>query len=163
MKYLFFALLLSVSIAVTAQVPEKLPATKEEFISSEKDFINAAKWLETTAIGTDMDTRMKVNAWVLAWLTNSPTVTVEVRSSILKAFDKNAQLSLVFMAAYGRYCLENNYSKEEVKCNTAGIKAVINCYNLGGAVKNDKGLNKVIEKDKEGKLEEWVKDAMKAK
>ena len=163
MKSLFIVLLLSISINSIAQAPEKLPGTKEEFVSSEKDFISAVKWLETTAIGKDMDARVKTNAWVLAWLTNSPTVTIEVRSSILKIFDKNPQLMLVFMGGYGRYCLENNYSKDDFKCNLAGIKAAISCYNLGGDVKKDKNLTKVIEKDGEGKLEEWLQDAMKAK
>ncbi|MEI9810930.1 MAG: hypothetical protein WDO16_25310 [Bacteroidota bacterium] len=62
-----------------------------------------------------------------------------------------------------RYSLENNYSKDDVKCNVSGIKAAIACYNLGGDIKNEKLLAKVIEKDKEGKLEEWVKDALESK
>ena len=164
MKKLFALLLLFVSLAALAQMPDKIPAlpeTKEQFISSEKDFIAAEKWLESTAIGTDAEKRKLVNAWVTAWVINSPTVTVEVRSSILKLFDKNPELNILFLAAYSRYCIENNYSTDQLKCNVAGIKAVINCYNLGGEVKNEKSLNKVIEKDKEGKLAEWVEDAMK--
>lgn len=52
---LFISLL--VSLNTTAQefiVPAGLPATKEEFVNTEKDMIAAAKWLESTAIGTDM-------------------------------------------------------------------------------------------------------------
>ncbi|MGG9963575.1 hypothetical protein [Ferruginibacter sp. SUN106] len=162
MKQLFIALLLLTTITVTAQVPA-LPTTKEEFVSSEKDFIAAEKWLETTAIGTDTDKRKQLDAWVTAWVINSPTVTVEVRASILKLFDKNSELTILFMAGYSRYCLENNYSKDELKCNVAGIRAAINCFNLGGDVKNNKNLTKVIEQEKEGKLEEWVAAAMKDK
>lgn len=143
--------------------PGDLPSTKEEFIKTEKDLINAAKWLENTPVGTQMDKRKRVNAYAIAWIINSPTVTVEVRSSILKLFDKNPQLNAVYLAGYARYCLENNYSKDQLKANMGGIKAVINCYNLGGDVKKDKTLTKVIEKDKEGKLEEWVQEAMDSK
>ncbi|MGC4099800.1 hypothetical protein [Ferruginibacter sp.] len=166
MKQLFFASLLLLSTAAMAQnapkVPE-LPATKEEFVKSEKDFISIAKWLESTAIGIEAGNRKLLNAWTMAWLTNSPTVTITVRASILKLFDKNPELMMVYMGGYARYCLENSYSKDELKCNIAGIKAAINCYNLGGEIKKDKALAKVIEKDGEGKLEEWVTDAMKAK
>ncbi len=166
MKHLLLLLFLLSNLFVAAQqiinVPA-LPSTNEEFINSEKDFITAAKWLETTAIGEQADTRKQLNTWVTAWLVNSPTVTVEIRSSILKLFDKNSDLTIVFMAAYGRYCIENNYSKEQIKSNAAGIKAAINCFNLGGNVKNNKSLSKVIEKDKEGKLEEWVEAAIKGK
>jgi hypothetical protein len=81
-------------------------------------------------------------------------------SGIMKGFDKNAQLLAVFMGGYARYCLQNNYSKDELKCNMAGIRAVINCYNLGGDLKKDKAILKIIDKDKDGKLEEWVQEAM---
>ena len=37
------------------------------------------------------------------------------------------------------------------------IQAAINCYNLGCDVKKNKDLNKVIDADKEGKPEDWVK------
>jgi hypothetical protein len=160
---LAFSLLLSLhTTAQDLQLP-KLPETKEEFINSEKDFITAEKWLETTPVGTNMDYRKLADAWVIAWLINSPTVTVGVRASIMKAFDKNKQLTGLFMAGYGRYCLENNYSKEELKGATAGLKAVFNCYLLGGDIKKDKGLEKLIEQDKDGKLEDWVKEAMAKK
>lgn len=166
MKQLIFACLLFLSTAAAAQnapaVPA-LPATKEAFISSEKDFLTVVKWLETTPLGTDAGNRKLLNAWTMAWLTNSPTVTVSVRASILKLFDKNPELMMVYMGGYARYCLENNYSKDELKSNVAGIKAAITCYNLGGDVKKEKALLKVIEKDSEGKLEEWVADAMKEK
>ena len=120
-----------VSAAQEFEIPGDLPSSKDEFIKSEKDMINGAKWLESTPVGTQMDKRLKVNGWVVAWITNSPTVTVEVRESILKLFDKNSHLMIVFMAGYSRYCVENNYSIDGLKVNTAGIKSAINCYNLG--------------------------------
>lgn len=164
-KLIMTVCLLLVLSTVKAQdiVLPELPSTKEQFASSEKDVIAAAKWLETTPIGTNMDQRTKVNAWVLAWLTNSPTVTIEVKDFVTKLFNKNPQLMLVWMAGYTRYVLENSYSKDEVKGNTAGLKSVIACYNLGGDVKKDKELTRIIDKDKEGKLEEWVKESLQAK
>ena len=114
-------------------------------------------------VGTDMDKRTKTNAWVLAWISGSPTVSIDVTSAFTKLFDKNAQLMLVWMAGYARYVLENNYSSDKVKAHTAGLKSVIACYNLGGDVKKDKSLTKVIDADKEGKLEDWVKNAVGSK
>lgn len=165
MKQLFSILFCSLLISLNAKAQDikisKLPENKDEFIKSEPDFINAVSWLENNQVGNDMEKRTLVNAYVIAWITNSPTVTVEVREKILKGFDKNAQLLAVFLGGYSKYCLQNNYSKDELKCNTAGMKAVINCYNLGGDLKKDKTLLKIIDQDKEGKLEDWVKDAMK--
>jgi hypothetical protein len=67
------------------------------------------------------------------------------------------------MAGYARYCLENNYSTDQLKANTAGIKSAINSYNLGGDVKKNKRLSAAIDADKDGKLEDWVKEAMNCK
>lgn len=158
-----FLLLSVVTAAQEFDVPANLPKTKDEFVKSEPDFIAAAKWLESTAVGAQADKRKKMNAWALQWVMNSPTVTVEVMSSLMKPFDKNPELSLLSMIGYTRYCLENNYSTDKLKCNTAGIKAALNCYNLGGDVKKDKAITKLLEADKEGKLEDWVKEAMKEK
>ena len=163
---LFTFLFLLSTLVINAQnfeVPADLPTNKEEFVKSEKDLIAASKWLENTAIGTDMEKRQDVNAWVLAWIINSPTVTIEVYSSFVKLFDKNPHLNAVWMAGYARYVLENSYSTDKVKAHTEGLKAVINCYNLGGDLKKDKALNKIIEANKEGKLEDWVIEAVKAK
>ena len=149
----------SVVIAQDFKVPE-LPTTKDEFVKSEKDFIAATKWLESTALSKDHAARKKVNAWVIVWITNSPTVTETMYAGIIKPFDKNPDLLAVFMAGYGRYILENNYDGDAFKGNLAGIKAVINCVNLGGDLKKDKNLTKLLDADKAGKLEDWVKEAM---
>ena len=152
----------SFATAQDFQPPENLPSTKDEFVKSEKDFIAAAKWLESTALGKETAARKKVSAWVIAWITNSPTVTETIYAGIIKPFDKNPDLLGVFMAGYARYVLENNYDGDAFKGNLAGIKAVINCANLGGDIKKDKNLTKLLDADKEGKLEEWVKEAMAA-
>jgi len=166
--YLRALLILSLFIAFGAnaqdfEVPSDLPSTKEEFANSEKDMIAAAKWLEATAMGSQMDKRIKVNAWVIGWIINSPSVTLEIHSDFVDLFDKNPHLNTVWMANYARYILENNYSKDQVQAHVAALRSVINCYNLGGDLKKDKSLAKLIEKDKEGKLEDWVKDALGSK
>lgn len=154
-----FAICISASLASLAQDYDiaTLPKTKEEFIKSEATFVAAAKWLERTPLGTDTDKRKKTAAWVTAWLINSPTVTVEMPGTLTKLFNKNPDLLIVFMAGYGRYCLETEYSTDKIKGTVAGLKSAINCYNLGGEVKKDKSLKNAIEADKNGTLSDWVK------
>ena len=68
---------------------------------------------------------------------------------------------IVYMGGFARYVLENKYSTDSLQANVAGVKSVIACYNLGGDLKKNKDLAKVIDVDKEGKLEDWVREAMK--
>jgi len=153
------------SFNTTAQdfdVPENVSLkTKDDFVKTEKDIINASKWLEATQLGKEMDKRTKVNAFVLMWISDSPTITVEISKLCTDLSDKNPHLLGVFLASYCRYVLENNYSKDKLKGYTAGIKGMVNCYNLGGDIKKNKLLEKAVAADKEGKLEEWVKENMK--
>lgn len=150
-----------ISAAQDFEVPANLPKTKDEFVRSEPDFIAAAKWLESNPIGTQELKRRNMNRWVIAWLTKSPTVTVAIKSFVGKLYYKNVQLLMMFMAGYSRYCLENNYSSDQLKANTAGVKSVITCFNLDGDVKKNKTLPAAIVADKEGKLEDWEREAMK--
>ena len=164
MKRIFFLLFLFTSFISKThsqefQVPENVTLnTKEDYVNSEKDVINAAKWLEATQLGKETDKRVKVNAFVLMWLTGSPTVTVELNKFCTDLTDRNPHLLGVFLASYARYALENNYSKDKLKGNTAAIKGMINCYNLGGDAKKNKLLDKAVAADKNGKLEDWVKE-----
>lgn len=171
MKHIFFLLLLVVAFGIASkthaqefQVPENVTLnTKEDYVTTEKDVISASKWLEATPLGKEMDKRVKVNAFVLMWLTGSSTVTVEVNKLSTDLTDKNPHLLGVFLASYARYALENNYSKDQLKGYTAGIKGMINCYKLGGEAKKNKLLDKAVAADKNGKLEEWVKENMNRK
>lgn len=156
------ALLFNLTIAAQdMEVPAKLPVTKEEFIQSEKEFIMAAQWLENTPLGTTPDKRKLMNAWILKWIINSPLITVELTEPMLKPFKKNPDLMIVFMAGYARFCLENSYSNDELKCTVAGMKSAVNCYNLGGILKKDGEMADLAEDAEKGKLEEWIKEEMK--
>lgn len=156
------SLLLSyVSNAQDFELPKNIDVNSNEGLQKhEADIINAAGWLESTSIRNEDQKRTQVNAFVLTWLTNTHKVTFTGRSSVLKLFDKNANLIGVFMASYARYCLQNNYSKDELKANVAAMQSVIKCYNLGGDIKKDKDLLKVIEVDKKGELEDYIKKRM---
>lgn len=89
----------------------------------------------------------------MEWLSKSPTVSIQIDADLLnKLFDNNGQLNMVFMANYGRYILENNYSKDKLKGYTAGIKSAINNYALGGDIKKNKFLSKLLMQTKK---ESW--------
>ncbi len=163
---LFLGMAIFTSISVIAQdidIPKKLPSTAKETQKTESDFVAIAKWLENTTVDTTIPKRRMANAWTLAWVTNSPKVTIEIGSMVVNSFDKNANLMFVFIAGYTRYCLENNYSTDKLKANVAGMKSVIDCYKLGGQVIATDPINAIINADKDGKLEEWVMNAMKEK
>jgi hypothetical protein len=118
--------------------------------------------LESTPVDTTSKKRMLMNAWALAWIINCPYLKMEINEPFMDLVNKNPHLMFVGIANFVKYCLENNYKPDNIMAYTAAIKAVINCYILGGQLRADDDLTKAIEADKEGKLKEWVREAMKS-
>lgn len=161
---------LLLSVIVAAQdpsvkdfdVPKKNPKSEKEFKKSEADLLKAVLWLETTPLDTNSLQRTKMNAWVLMWMSDCPYITFSIDANLSTLlFDKNADLMLVWLGGIARQCVQNDNKFDPLKANTAGVKAAINCYSLGGQIIADEDLDKAIAADKEGKLEEWVKGVMK--
>ena len=139
-----------------------LPTTKEEFIASEKKVLATIDWLEVAPFEKEDDKRNKEKVVLLAWITNSPTVTLEINANVLTFNKKNPDLMLTFMGGWTKFCLQNNYSTDNVKGSFAGIKSIIKVYkNL--SLKKDKEVEKLIVMDDKGELENWVKSKMKEK
>ncbi len=161
MKYLkitITAFLLSLNFVLMAQESQllnELPETQEEFIASEKNVLGTINWLENTPINEQEDKHKAQYALFVAWLTNSPTVSVEVNANILTFTNKNSELLIFFMAGWTKYSLENNYSEDVVQGNLAGIHSAIDIFKTGG-FKKDKKMQKLIELDDKDELERWV-------
>lgn len=151
------------SFAQTGELLSELPETKEEFVASEKKVIATINWLEDTPLDQDAEKRKIQYALLVAWLTNSPTVTIEVNSNILTFVKKNSDLLIIFMGGWAKYCLENNYSIDKVKANIAGIKSAIKVYKKDIGIKKDKAMEKIIELDDKGELETWVTEQLAKK
>lgn len=137
----------------------KLPSTKEEFAASEKNVIATIDWLEKTPFNTEENKRKNQQALLFTWLSNSPTVTVELDENIVTFMKKNPDLLITFMGGWTKYCLQNNYSKDKVQGSIEGIKSVIRVYK-SQTLKKDKEVEKYIALEEKGELENWVKSTL---
>lgn len=137
----------------------EVPKTKDEFIASEKNVVATIDWLETTPFNQEENKRLKQKALLMVWITDSPTVTLEINAAILTFTKKNPDLLLTFMGGWTKYSLLNNYSTDQIQGNLAGLKSVIRVYkNL--SLKKDKEVEKLIELDNKGELENWVNEKL---
>ena len=151
-----------VTIAQESKLLSELPETKEQFIASEENVLATINWLDNTPITEEEAKHKEQYALLLAWLTNSPTVTIKMNANILDFTKKNNELLIFFMSGWTKYALENNYSKDVVQGSLAGIRSAINIYNKGG-LKKDKRMQKLVDLDANGGLEEWVSDQLSKK
>ena len=162
-RILFVAsLLISKQECFAQELLSELPSTREEFIASEKKVLATIDWLEATPFDEQVETRNTQKALLIAWLTNSPTVTLQVDADVLKFTRKNPDLLVIFMGGWTRHALQNNYSADNVQDSLAGIKSAIQVYK-NFSLKKDKEMDKLIELDSRGELENWVKEKMTKK
>ena len=154
--FAFAVVIYSSSFAQDEGLLETIPETKQEFIESEKKLLATINWLENTALDQEETKHKKQYALLTAWIINSPTVTIEVNNRILTFTKKNSQLLIFFMAGWTKYCLQNNYSADLTKGNVAGIRSAIGIYKKGVGLKLDKEMQKLIDLDEKGELENWV-------
>ena len=125
------------SLIHAQELLDELPTTKEAFIASEKKVLGTIDWLENTAVNQEEEKRKQQNAILVAWITNSPTVTLEISANVLTFTKKNPELLILFMGGWTKYSLQNNYSSDPVLGSTAGIKSAIKVYKTG-LLKKDK-------------------------
>jgi hypothetical protein len=140
----------------------QIPTSKEEFVATEKKVIATIEWLEATPFDKEEDKRAIQKSLLVAWITNSPTVTLEINADILTFTKKNPDLLLTFMGGWTKFSLQNNYSNDNLQGSLAGIKSAIKVYkNL--LLKKDKEMEKLIELENKGELENWIKEKIRKK
>jgi hypothetical protein len=163
---LLIALLYMILPVARAQDDFEVPqdyvlVAKEDYAKYEKDIIAAAKWLEATPLNKQAPKRREVSAFVAKWVMGSPTVTIDLNSTIFDFNKKNEGFMVLFMAASSRYVLENNYSADKKAMYRFAMRSLIKVYNSGQGISKDKQMEKAVKADEEGKLDEWIASKLK--
>lgn len=161
---LLIAGLLTFSIGAAAQADSllhnPLPKTKEEFTASEPKVISTVNYLESTPIDKQGEAWKAQAALLVAWLTNSPEVTIELDAKTTRIGQRNPELLIVFMGGWTRYVLQNGYSRDRVQGTVAGLRSAIRAYKMGNGFKKDKEMEKLIKLDEGNGLEGWVMEQL---
>jgi len=152
----FFALT-KFAVAQTYDVPKDYQLkVKEDYAKYEAEVINTVDWLQQTSWDDDQDKRKEANAFLMAWITGSPNVTITIGSPLMKLVNKNPDLLMTFMGGYTKYCLQHRDTLDAHAANVAGLKALLSKYQTEKNHKKDSAVEKLIKVDQDGKLEEWA-------
>jgi hypothetical protein len=155
---LMFTILTSSLIAQEFEVPNNYVfTTKDDFAKYEGDILKGIDWLLKTPINIQPEKRKDVNAFVMAWLTGSPTVSVEIKPEIVSFMKPNADLLMIFMCGWTKYSLETREYNNKIMGNQKGVEAVIEFYLKNKEhLKKDNNVEKYIKLKEKGKLEEYI-------
>jgi hypothetical protein len=140
-------------------VPENVKFDNmEDYAAYEPQVKETINWLLATSLGKEPNKRTEANAFLMMWLTGTPNVSVNMNADILPFIKKSPELLFPFIAGCIKYSLENNYSKDDVLLNKAGIETIIAFYrNNRGYLKKDDSIEKYEKLAEKGKLEEDIR------
>ncbi len=152
--------LLFVSTNLLAQnvgIPSDLKLENaEDYKKTEQLVLNSTEWLLKTPLSENPNKRKDINAFLMKWMSGSPTVSIELVSGIVPLDCADCLMS--FMSGWTKYSLENDYSKDKVECAVAGAENSIEFYkkNKSELGKNS-DMEKLMKQQKKGKLKKYIK------
>lgn len=140
--------------------------SREDYLKYEKDVMSCIDWLENTYIDKDVEKRKAAEKFLLMWIVGAPTIKIEIDMNIANFWEKNIVLSFIYMGGWTKLQLQNpNLKTDLVKGNAAAIRSAIKVYtmNKDHGIVFDENIEKYIQMEKNGSLEKWLAENIKAK
>jgi hypothetical protein len=164
MKKLFLftaGLCLLITLGAKAQSSFPVPPgyvlkEKADYAKYNQDVINTIDWLQQTPWGEQPEQRKQANTFLVAWLTGSPDVNIDVRPGVMKLCDKNKELLITFMGGYAKYAIQHKDNFTADQANTAAVQAVLAKYQTQPDHVKDSYIERLIKIQEQGKLNDWI-------
>lgn len=131
----------------------------QDYKNYEQNVLQGINWLENTKIDNQQEKRKETSAFLLKWITGTPTFSVALQSFQVGLTEKNPDLLLSFLGGWAKFAINNPKEKDNVvEANLAGIKSILKVYNFNkeNSIKKDKKIEKLLKLDRVG-LENWIK------
>lgn len=143
-------------LAQEVNIPKDLKLENaEDYKKTEPLVLRATEWLVKTPVSENPDKRKEINAFLMKWMTGSPTVSIELVPGIVPL--DCADCLMLFMSGWTTYSLENNYSKNKVDGAVAGAENAIEFYlNNKSELGKNSDMEKLIKQQKKGKLPKYI-------
>ena len=153
------ALLCSSPMLVNAQT-FTVPAgyvlkTEADFAEQVTNIVSAVNWLEVTPLNAQEQKRKDVNAFVMAWVAGSPTVSIELKKDVTDLAENNPDLLVMYMGGWARFNIQNAREKNPLKAHLEGLKSMVRVYKLGDGVKPSPKMDELVKVETKGMLETW--------
>ena len=159
MKKLAFLLLISFFFQKNSFAQNDNKYTQEDYEKLIPNVLKGIEWLETTPVTKDTVLRKEINFYILRFAAGYHGITIKISGYLNDYAQANSYLLMAFIAGAVKYELATKDKENEVKINAAGLKSILNLYNLGGIEKNN-AIDTLIEKEKTGKLDEFIREKL---
>jgi len=146
----------------TLEVPKDVVLkTAEDYAKYELHIISAAKWLEETDLDKKIDKRLEANAFVIKWVTSSPSINIQISEQLSIIYGDNVQLLSIYLASYARNFLENKGRASRFSATKAALISIMNVYTKGIKIEKNKEMEKLIKLTRKNQLNKYIEKKMK--
>jgi len=129
----------------------------EDYAVYEEDVVKCVDWLMETSLNEEVAKRKEANAFLFAWLSGSPNVSIEIKQEIVTFMGTSPDLLMIFLGGWTKYSLESKDFENKVAGSMAGIESVIEFYTKNkDFMPKDKNVEKYIKMKRKGKLEAYI-------
>ncbi len=138
------------------EIPENVQLTsKEDYKKQETLVLKGIDWIHETSLDKDKEKRKEVNAFLMRWMTGSPSVSIKLVGGIVPM--ECGECLMSFLAGWTKYSLENNYSKDTIENALAGVNRFIGFYEKNkNLLKKTSEVKTLLKKKKKGKLKKYI-------
>lgn len=127
----------------------------EDYEKTEQLVVDCTDWLLKTPISENPEKRKEINAFLMKWMSGSPTVSIELVPGIVPLGCEECLMS--FMSGWAKYSLENDYSKNKVDGALAGAENAIEFYRKNKSeLGQSPDMEKLQKKKNKGKLKKYI-------
>jgi len=101
-------------------VPKNLTLeTEADYVAQNENIVAAVNWLRDTHINNEPKKRKRINAYLLQWLTGTPTMTLTLNADLVD-YGECADCLMLYMGGYAKTVIESG--NKEVKSIEKFIK-----------------------------------------
>ena len=145
------------TLVLDAQVGPNIPDSL--VMHSAKDYDNhmalakkSLAWLINTPLDEHVHKRNEVNAFVMLWLSGSPTITLEIDSKATPFIHEDETLIFPFIHGMALYQLGHPECTDRAKLHAEGLRTVNKASKQSRCVKSSKSLKAISKAAKKKRL-----------
>lgn len=143
-------------------VPEELVLNEAADYAEHKALVKKSlSWLVKTPMDECVEAREELNAFVILWLSGSPELLVDVKTSCMPFIADNEDLFFTFLHGVALYQINHRQETDPVVLHAQGLKSVAFQVRETKCPKTPE-LKAILKADRKNKLKEYATECLAA-
>lgn len=132
----------------------------EEYVRDQDKVQDVLKWLCMQPLGLDIQKRSLANAYVMEWISGTPSLRLEVNSEAFLFIEKHPELLFSLIQGMAYFAIAHPDEKDATKLHTEALEVVAHHAELSEELSKDGDLKKLIRANRKKQLKAYYQDSI---